>query len=35
VCGVAVELDDATGLAKNIGLIRVGGCLAPESPDFW
>ena len=24
-----------TGLARNIGLIRIGGCLKPESPDFW
>ncbi len=35
VCGVAVELDDATGLATQIGLIRIGGCLSQESPDFW
>lgn len=35
VCGVAVELDDATGLASSIGLIRIGGCLTPEEPDFW
>ncbi len=35
VSGVAVDLDDATGLARNIGLIRIGGCLSQESPDFW
>ena len=35
VCGVALDLDDETGLARDIGLIRIGGCLAPASPDFW
>lgn len=35
VCGVAFEIDEETGLASKIGLIRTGGCLAPESPDFW
>lgn len=35
VCGVAYDIDDETGLANDIGLIRVGGCLKPEGPDFW
>ena len=35
VCGVALEIDDDTGLAKDIGLIRIGGRLKPELPDFW
>ena len=35
VCGVAYEIDDDTGLARDIGLIRIGGCLKPEMPDFW
>lgn len=34
VCGVCVETDDATGLAVGIGLVRVGGRLAPAMPDF-
>jgi len=35
VSGVAFDIDDQTGLARDIGLIRTGGCLKPESPDFW
>jgi hypothetical protein len=35
MCGVAIDVDDNTGLARDIGLIRVGGCLKPEMPDFW
>ena len=35
VCGVAFDLDDETGLANHIGLIRIGGCLSPASPEFW
>lgn len=34
-CGVAVETDDATGLAKYIAPVRIGGSLTPASPDFW
>jgi hypothetical protein len=33
--GVAVETDDATGLAINIGPVRIGGRLAPALPEFW
>ncbi len=33
--GVAVETDDATGLALRIGAIRVGGALEPALPSFW
>jgi len=32
VCGVFVETDDATGLAKRIEPIRVGGRLKASSP---
>jgi len=32
--GLAVEIDDATGLAKRVAPIRIGGCLAPAEPDF-
>src|SRR5260370_12614792 len=33
--GVAVETDDATGLALRIGPVRVGGRLEPALPGFW
>jgi metallophosphoesterase (TIGR00282 family) len=35
VAGVAVETDDATGLALRIAPIRVAGRLQPALPDFW
>ncbi len=35
VCGVAVETDDATGLARAIAPIRLGGRLAPVEVPFW
>lgn len=35
LCGTAVELDDKTGLAKHIGLIRLGGRLSQARPEFW
>jgi hypothetical protein len=33
--GVAVEVDDATGLALAVAPIRIGGRLRPALPDFW
>lgn len=33
--GIAVETDDATGLAIRIAPVRVGGWLTPAAPDFW
>ena len=33
--GVAVETDDATGLATRIAPVRIGGRLAPTLPAFW
>lgn len=33
--GVAVETDDATGLALRIAPVRVGGRLEPATPKFW
>jgi calcineurin-like phosphoesterase len=33
VCGVFVETDDATGLARRIAPIRQGGRLAPAMPE--
>jgi len=35
LCGVAVEIDDDTGLAQRIGPIRIGGVLEPVMPSFW
>jgi metallophosphoesterase (TIGR00282 family) len=35
LCGVAVETDDATGLAKKIAPVRLGGCLSEARPLFW
>jgi len=35
VSGLAVETDDATGLATRIAPIRIGGRLRPCEPDFW
>ena len=33
--GVAVETDDATGLALRVAPVRVGGRLEPATPGFW
>ena len=35
LCGVAVETDDATGLARRIAPLRIGGSLSQARPDFW
>jgi hypothetical protein len=35
LCAVAVETDDATGLARRIGLVRLGGILEEARPKFW
>ena len=34
-CAVAVEVDDATGLAARIAPVRLGGQLAEARPQFW
>jgi hypothetical protein len=34
-CAVAVETDDATGLARHIGAVRLGGKLEQARPSFW
>lgn len=34
MCGIMVETDDATGLARRIAPIRQGGLLAQTLPDF-
>ncbi|MGF7162190.1 hypothetical protein FHS85_003833 [Rhodoligotrophos appendicifer] len=35
LCGIGVEIDDATGLANAVGPIRCGGRLEPVLPGFW
>src|SRR5919198_147586 len=35
LCGIAVETDDATGLARRIAGVRLGGRLEPAQPTFW
>ena len=35
VSGVAVETDDATGLAVKVAPVRIGGRLAAARIDFW
>ncbi|MEA2902915.1 MAG: 2,3-cyclic-nucleotide 2-phosphodiesterase [Alphaproteobacteria bacterium] len=35
LCAVAVETDDATGLARRIGAVRLGGRLEQARPAFW
>jgi len=35
VSGLAVDIDDATGLAKRVKGLRLGGVLEPTEPLFW
>ena len=35
LCGLAVETDDATGLACKVGAVRLGGVLEQARPGFW
>jgi hypothetical protein len=35
LCGIAVETDDATGLARKVGAVRLGGALDQARPAFW
>jgi len=35
LAGVAVEIDDKTGLATHVAALRLGGVLAPTEPRFW
>lgn len=35
LCGIAVETDDSTGLARRVAPVRVGGRLSQTVPDFW
>ncbi len=35
LCALAVETDDATGLALKVGAVRLGGNLEQATPAFW
>lgn len=35
LCGIAVEIDDRTGLAAKIGAVRLGARLEQAEPRFW
>jgi metallophosphoesterase (TIGR00282 family) len=35
LCAIAVETDDATGLATRVGAVRLGGILEQARPTFW
>ena len=35
LCGLAVETDDATGLARRVAPVRLGGGLEEARPAFW
>jgi calcineurin-like phosphoesterase len=35
LCAVAVETDDASGLATKVGAVRLGGALEEARPGFW
>jgi 2',3'-cyclic-nucleotide 2'-phosphodiesterase len=35
LCAIAVETDDATGLARHVGAVRLGGRLEEARPGFW
>lgn len=35
ISGLAVEVDDATGLATRVAPVRIGGVLSEARPSFW
>jgi calcineurin-like phosphoesterase len=35
IAGLAVEVDDATGLAAAVAPLRLGGTLTEVMPSFW
>ena len=35
ISGLAVDIDDATGLVRHTAGLRLGGVLAPTEPRFW
>ena len=35
LCGLAVDIDDSSGLAVAVEPLRIGGHLSPHMPSFW
>ncbi len=35
ISGLAIEIDDKTGLTTKLKAVRIGGCLSQSEPDFW
>jgi metallophosphoesterase (TIGR00282 family) len=35
ISGLAIEVDDKTGLARHVAPLRMGGVLSPAEPPFW
>jgi calcineurin-like phosphoesterase len=35
LCGLALETEDATGLASRVAAVRLGGRLEETRPGFW
>jgi calcineurin-like phosphoesterase len=35
LCALAVETDDASGQARKVGAVRLGGVLEEARPNFW
>jgi calcineurin-like phosphoesterase len=35
LCAFAVETDDASGLARRVAVVRLGGRLEEAQPKFW
>lgn len=35
VAGLAIDIDDSTGLVRHCGALRLGGALKPAVPEFW
>jgi 2',3'-cyclic-nucleotide 2'-phosphodiesterase len=35
LCGLAIETDDRTGLARKVAPVRIGATLMAAEPDFW
>jgi 2',3'-cyclic-nucleotide 2'-phosphodiesterase len=35
LCGLAVDIDDKTGLARRVGALQLGGVLSTIEPTFW
>lgn len=35
ICGLAMQINDRSGLTEMIGPVRLGGCLKSTEPEFW